>query len=233
VLAGVIHEMSNPLAVINGCAQLLNMESLPKGIEEHVQRIHSEAQRTSDLIKKVLSFARKEKEEKERFRLPDVVEEAAVLKDFSLKNDKIKIVRRHNNATPLLVEGYKVQLTQVVLNLLNNSEQAIRGDAGSGKIFVETNRCDRDAMISISDNGPGISPEDRNRVFDAFFTTKDESKGTGLGLYISRQIIQNHGGDLSLASSSGDQTVFQIRLPLLNPEDISQEDAKTAEAGLF
>jgi signal transduction histidine kinase len=232
VLSGIIHEMSNPLTVIHGSAQLLCSRDLPPEIEEDIHRIRSEAQRTSDLIKKVLSFARKDNRRRERFHVQEVVEEASVLKMCSLKSDKIKIESRHNHGSPLFVYGYKAQLTQVILNLLNNSEQAIREGSGKGMIGVRTDKKSDQALISVSDTGPGIAPQDRRRIFDAFFTTKKEKTGTGLGLYISRKIIQDHGGDLDLTGSSLNETIFQIKLPLWQPESAQDSEPHATGAGL-
>jgi signal transduction histidine kinase len=232
VLSGIIHEMSNPLAVIHGSAQLLCTQELPSEIEEDVLRIRSEAERTSDLVKKVLSFARKDSHKRERFHVQEVVEEASVLKMCSLKSDKIKIESRHEHGRPMFVYGYKTQLTQVILNLLNNSEQAIREGSGRGMIGIRTDRKRDQAMIAVSDTGPGIAPKNRRKIFDAFFTTKEEKTGTGLGLYISRKIIRDHGGDLDLSGSGRDETIFQISLPLWQPDGARESDSRAEGAGL-
>lgn len=234
VLSGVIHELSNSLAVVNGCAHLLAMEKLPSAIEEPIRRLSAESQRSSELVKKVLSFSRKEKSVKRRFHLQDAVLDASVLKSFSLKNDRIKILNNIDPSPPLFIEGYKAQITQVVLNLMSNSEQAIRDGQGKGCISLDANANGKEVLFRVADDGPGISAADKKKIFDAFYTTKDDSRGTGLGLYISRRIVEEHGGALDLAEGDGPSTVFQIRLPLAmkTPDSVGNSRADQEEAGM-
>lgn len=214
LLAGIIHEISNPLSVILGCAQLMSMKELPEELADDVKLILAESMRSSELVKKVLSFARKTDDVRRRFPIQEVIEEASTLKKYSLKNNNIKIVNQGKPSSPLTVAGYKAQLTQVLLNLIHNSEQAIRTGVGKGTIGIETGQSGDKVVVSVSDTGPGIPKKERNRIFDAFFTTKGEDNGTGLGLYISRNIVRKHGGDLVLTDSASGNTVFQVKLPL-------------------
>lgn len=229
-LSGIIHEISNPLAVISGCAQILNLKKLPPEIEEDVKLIYDESKRTAELVGNVLSYARKKNDKKERFKIQDVVEEATRLKQHSLRKNGIALRHHHEYASPLLAHGYKVQMMQVILNLINNAEQAIQdqaiqdGGAAGGKIAVSTGRLDGKAVISIEDNGPGVPEKERSHIFDAFFTTKKGGKGTGLGLYLSRKIIRKFGGDLELVDSPMGQTAFRINLPLLKKNESAAED---------
>jgi len=229
LLTGTIHEISNPLSIINGCAQLLCLKELPEEIQADIQYICSESKRTSELIKRVLSFARKGNENKERFTVQEVIEEVTVLKQYSLKNNDIKLNVSPNRTPPLFVQGYRSQLMQVFLNLIHNAEQAISTTEGKGIIGIQISKTGASAVTSISDSGPGIRPENQSRIFDAFFTTKEKDRGTGMGLYLSRNIIQRHGGDLDLKVNKAGNTVFQIKLPLSRHGEVSDPEAETSE----
>jgi len=228
LLAGIIHEISNPLAVILGSAQLMSMKELPEDLAEDVGLILSESMRSSELVKKVLSFARKENDLKSRFPIQDVIEEASTLKKYSLKNNNIKIVSASAPAAKLKVSGYRAQLTQVLLNLIHNSEQAILSSEDRGIIGIQAGQHGNTVVVSVTDTGPGIPIEKRQRIFDAFYTTKGNETGTGLGLYISRNIVRKHGGDLVLLDSTAGKSEFQVKLPMYaehgaDPPDLSGE----------
>jgi signal transduction histidine kinase len=229
LLAGIIHEISNPLSVILGCAQLMSMKELPEDLADDVKLILAESMRSSDLVKKVLSFARKADDVQRRFPIQEVIEEASTLKRYSLKNNNIKIVNQGKPASPLTVTGYKAQLTQVLLNLIHNSEHAIRNGDGKGTIGIEAGRTGDKVVVSVSDTGPGIPKTARNRIFDAFYTTKGEDSGTGLGLYISRNIVRKHGGDLVLTDNGTGATIFQVKLPLCREQ---RSDPRAMTEGL-
>lgn len=221
LLAGIIHEISNPLSIINGCAQLLNAKELPPEISDDIEHICSESRRTSDLVKRVLSFARKSEKCREKFSIQNVIEETVVLKHYSLKNNNIQLQLKPASHEPLNVFGYRNQLMQVFLNLINNSEQALSDSVGKGTIGLQIQKSRTDALVTVSDSGPGIDPKDRDRIFEAFFTTKKRNRGTGMGLYICRNIIRKHGGELRLIENNPGETAFQIQMPLWK-EDTSE-----------
>lgn len=214
-VSGVIHEISNPLSIISGCAQLLSAKQLPDEIKEDITRISSESRRTSELIRTVLSFSRKKEEVLETFSIKDVIHEVVSLKRYSLKHNNIKLQEIIPfKAGHLLIKGYRTQLMQVMLNLINNSEHAIGRSGGKGSISLMVERLQDCIEITISDTGPGIESSKQDKIFEAFYTTKDVNHGTGLGLYISRNIIRKHGGDLSLLESKAGNTKFKISIPL-------------------
>lgn len=229
LMTGIIHEISNPLSIITGCAQLLTSMNPPPEIAMDLDRIYSESRRTSDLLKTVLSFGRKQKEAKEKLSMHDVIEEVSALKRYSLKNNNVKLRCSFECSPTLHVYGYKSQLMQVFLNLINNAEQAIADTGGKGAIGIQVNHSNEKAVVTVSDSGPGIGSEDRSRVFDAFYTTKRENRGTGLGLYISRSIINKHEGDLRLVESEAGNTVFEINLPLWREGERRHPEPHSAE----
>jgi signal transduction histidine kinase len=176
----------------------------------------------------VLSFARKGETAREKCSIRDVIEETAVLKRYSLKNNNVQLHFLSGQAEPLHVFGYRNQLMQVLLNLINNAEQAIVDSSDKGTITLRAAKAGGQAMITVSDTGPGVAPEDQGRIFDAFFTTKEKNRGTGMGLYICRNIIRKHGGELNLLESRPGETVFRIRLPLHAPGAAGGEAAESA-----
>jgi signal transduction histidine kinase len=115
-----------------------------------------------------------------------------------------------------IVLGNKVKLQQVLLNLIKNASHAIRGKA-DGKITVTLEGNDSEAILRVSDNGSGMTPEVQEKIWDPFFTTKGQ-EGTGLGLDICRKLVVSHGGTISFQSTAGAGTTFEIRLPVANAE---------------
>jgi len=229
LMSGIIHEISNPLSIILGNAQLLSKKELPVAITEDIERILSESQRTSDLIRGVLSFSRKKTENIETFPIQEVIEEVTKLKRYSLKNNNIKFNNLYSSSKPIPVNGYRTQLMQVFLNLINNSEQAIMESGGKGNIGIRLLKRNHNALIDIFDTGPGIDSLRIEKIFNAFYTTKDIKQGTGLGLYISRSIVRNHGGELNLVESEAGKTQFQIDLPISKIQ--MNEDPKSSQSG--
>jgi two-component system NtrC family sensor kinase len=112
-----------------------------------------------------------------------------------------------------VLHGDEVQLRQVLVNLVWNAIQALEGSGG--RVEVATSEADggRTLVVDVSDDGPGVPEDRRERIFDAFFTTKPAGRGTGLGLPISRRIVESHGGTLVLASCGPGRTTFRARLP--------------------
>lgn len=157
----------------------------------------------------------------------EVVEEAAAITRYGLKNRKVRIECSIVPNRPLHVEGFRNRLIQVVLNLINNAEQAIDLTGRAGTVTLHLEERAGMAALDIMDTGPGIPPGDRPRIFDAFFTTKERDKGTGMGLYLAREIVQDHGGELRLLCGDPGRTVFRLTLPLR----ASGEHRKAMEAG--
>ncbi len=214
LITGIVHEISNPLAVIRGCSQLLSSKKLPSDIQEDIDRIMSEAERCSDIIKNVLVFARKAEEVQEKYTVCELVEKACVLKRYSLKSNNINLRFVTEHRPMLTVYGNKAQMIQVILNILNNSEHAIKESSGEGTIDIRLFKKEDDALIDITDNGPGIESLKVNNIFDAYFTTKKEGEGTGLGLYLSREIVRKHNGNIKITDNNVGKTTFRIQLPL-------------------
>jgi PAS domain S-box-containing protein len=222
-LAGVAHELNNPLAAIMGFAQLLLRKPWPSEDRAALETINHEAIRSATIVKDLLALTRKRDVER---RVPadinDVVGYIARTRRYALETAGISCTLDLQPSLPP-IHGDRAQLEQVVLNLLNNAEQALAPRAEEGmtaRIAVRTRHDGEGVFIEIEDNGPGIPEEWRSRIWDPFWTTKGEGEGTGLGLSVVHGIVSDHGGIITLEEAVGTGARFVIRLPAAAPVPI-------------
>jgi two-component system NtrC family sensor kinase len=174
--------------------------------------MRQEAVRCSHLVKNFLGFARKQKPEKKYFDINALCLQTLELLAYQLKVNNITTVTQLAEGLPkTMADGH--QLQQILINIFNNAYQAMAENQAKGQLKITTTYNNKEIFISITDNGPGISPENLHRIFDPFYTTKE--KGTGLGLSISYGLIREHEGDITVASALGEGTTFTIELPIL------------------
>jgi len=212
-LAGIAHEINNPLSSILGFACLLEVGLDPAKTAEGIQVIKSEAQRAADLVKGLLEFSRKETGKRERVEINQIVRKVIGLKKFQLTANRIRLEVKYEG-DPCAVMACSQQILQVMLNLITNAEQALGAERLDGCIRVSIQRVGEHAVVDVTDNGPGIPPEKQKLIFDPFFTTKAPGQGTGLGLSIAHSITEAHGGSIRLLESTPKGTVFRVELPL-------------------
>jgi len=219
-LAGVAHELNNPLAAIMGFAQLLLRKPWPSEDRAALETINHEAIRSATIVKDLLALTRKRDVER---RVPadinDIVGYIARTRRYALETAGIACTLDLQPSLPP-IHGDRAQLEQVVLNLLNNAEQALAPRAEEGmtaRIAVRTRHDGEGVFIEIEDNGPGIPEEWRSRIWDPFWTTKGEGEGTGLGLAVVHGIVSDHGGVITLEEAVGPGARFVIRLPAAAP----------------
>jgi two-component system, NtrC family, sensor kinase len=217
-IAGIAHEINNPLSSILGYASLLEIGLDPAKTADGIEVIKSEALRAAALIKGLLEFSRKETGKRERVEINQIVRKAAGLKKFHLKANQVKLEVKYGD-DPCPVTACSQQIQQVILNLITNAEQALGPDRLDGLIRVSAQREGDRAVIEVGDNGPGIPPETQKLIFDPFFTTKGPGQGTGLGLSIAHSITDAHGGSIRLMESTPSGTVFRVELPLADSTD--------------
>lgn len=220
---GIAHEIRNPLAGIRITAQAMEEEVAGhETLREYVGRIISEIDRLNELLKSFFSFARPQRPQLMSCHLPDLVQDVLFLLNKDMKDRHIQVKQEHPADIPLVSVDVN-QMKQVLLNLLLNSIQAISRD---GMIRLNTSvhshRGRREVVISISDTGKGIPPENQGKIFDPFFTTK--AKGLGLGLSITYRIVKRHGGRIRVQSEVGKGTTFFIHLPLEDGELNTERD---------
>ena len=214
LVAGVAHEVNNPLGSISAFAQLLLRDATLSGEHrESVDVIRSETLRASQVVKDLLAFARRSAPERNAVDLNEIVERSLRLRGFQISSARVQLETRLAPALPT-VEGDGRQLQQVVLNLVTNAIQAMASHGG-GALRVVTSREGDDVLLEVSDSGPGVPAAVRPHIFEPFFTTKPEGEGTGLGLSVSYGIVASHGGRLRLAEGpSGRGATFQVILPI-------------------
>jgi two-component system NtrC family sensor kinase len=210
LIAGVAHELNNPLTAILGYAQLLESEELNERQADYVNKLFKQAQRTHRVVQNLLSFARQRKPQKQNVDVRRVLEETLTLRDYDLRVNNVRIVRQLEDQIPA-VTADPHQLEQVFLNIINNAVDAIleKGDGGTLKVRVYS----EDGLVHavFQDSGPGI--KEPGRIFDPFYTTKSVGKGTGLGLSICYGIIKEHGGDIAARNRQEGGAIIEITLP--------------------
>jgi two-component system NtrC family sensor kinase len=230
LVAGVAHELNNPLTSISGYAQLVSEELAAQSIEsgttsgltDDVARILTESERAAKIVRNLLTFARRQTSERVRQDVADLCAHVVQLRAYDLRLTNIEVTTQFAaDLPPVYADGG--QLQQVLLNLLLNAEQAMRE--------TEIRRLDISAtfepaaaavLIEVRDSGHGIDTTDLQRIFDPFFTTRGVGEGTGLGLSIAYGIVRDHGGQI-WAESRPQRTSFFIRLP-------ARVDVERAEA---
>ncbi len=223
--AGIAHEVNNPLAVIKEkvgwIRDLLDEEDVANSpnfqeFDDAVRKIDAHVERAKRVIHRLLGFARGMEPVREKVDVERVMEGTLefLRNEAHYRNIEIKTDYAGNLPETMMDS---TQLQQVFLNILNNAIDAVARD---GWVAVKTslNEKDREILVSISDNGPGISGEFLAKIFDPFFTTKELGKGTGLGLSISYSIIEKLGGAINVESEVGKGTTFTIHLPILTAE---------------
>ncbi len=237
LVAGVAHELNNPLTVVLGYAGLLLQQSEDPSVRRKLEVMAGEAERSRKIVQNLLTFARKQKNEQARVSLNEVVTRTVGLRAYDLRNANVRIDTDLDPSLPATWADFH-QLQQVLLNLLVNAEQAIH-DAGKGsRLAISSKRVGDRIEIVVEDDGPGVSPENRARLFEPFFTTKPVGRGTGLGLSICYGIIADHGGTIRVDSDPGRFTRFTISLPVRTappavgePTQQEQEPAAPADPG--
>ncbi|HXI66261.1 MAG TPA: ATP-binding protein [Gemmatimonadales bacterium] len=213
LLAGVAHEVNNPLMAIAAHAENRLADAAVQGEQRNeMGQILRQARRATKLLRGLLRFVRATEREVTRVNLNDVVRGGLDLVSFRFGVDEIA-VGGHLDPNLPAVEGDAIKLEQVVVNLLSNAIDALRGVKPPRQLTVDTWVEDARVSVSVTDNGKGVSPEISSRLFRPFATTKGR-RGTGLGLYISRQIAREAGGDLVLAPSPGGGARFVLSLPV-------------------
>lgn len=212
-VAGVAHELNNPLAAVMGFSEMLRNTDASPERQRHLDLVHKSAQRCQKIVQSLLSFARRSAPERKPVNVNRLIEEVLEMVAYPLRTSNVKVITHFAQRLPVvLADGHQIQ--QVILNIVNNARQAIESHHGSGRITLTTKSDARFVKIIIHDNGPGISPENLQRIFDPFFTTKEVGKGTGLGLSLCYGMIREHGGNIIPASRPGEGATFTIELPI-------------------
>ena len=213
-VAGVAHELNNPLTSVMGFSELLARSETAGPHRRQLELIHKSALRCQKIVQSLLSFARRHAPERKSANVNRLVESAVEFLHYQLRTSNIEVETKFDPSLPeTLLDPHQMQ--QVFLNILNNARQAIEGTGVKGRIQVTTERVSSILRITFQDNGPGISEENLPKLFDPFFTTKELGKGTGLGLSLCYGIVKEHGGTIQVHSRLGAGAIFIIELPLV------------------
>jgi signal transduction histidine kinase/CheY-like chemotaxis protein len=219
MIAGVAHELSNPLTSVLGYAQRLLLRNDASGQSEEARQIFQEAERANTILRQLLMTVRESRPGRDKVALNQVVSRTMELQRFSLAAEKILVELDLDPHLPF-VQGDAGQLQQVLMNLMGNARQAVEQQGSGGIIRLSTRRIgERYAVLEICDNGPGIPDTILARIFDPFFTTKPPGIGTGLGLSIVLGIVREHGGQVKVASPSTGGAIFTLEFPAIPAEE--------------
>lgn len=225
MISGVAHELNNPLASVIGFAQLLQVKDVDADIKKKLASIDAEATRCQKIVQSLLRFARRHTPERRLLDVNVALDSVLQLLGHQLAVDDIE-VRADLQADLRPVLGDFHLLQQVFLNIIYNAYQAMKEKGGPGIMSVATRGDGDRVVIDITDNGPGIAPENLKRIFDPFFSTKEVGKGTGLGLSLAYGTVREHGGSISARSRLGSGSTFTVDLPAASQELVS----RTAQA---
>jgi PAS domain S-box-containing protein len=217
MIAGVAHELNNPLTSVIGFTQLMLLErSLDGQLRESLEIVRHEAERTRKIVQNLLSFSRQHKPSRTEVDINELLDNTLDLRAYEMGVNNISVHRNYGQLPNVMIDEHQMQ--QVFLNIIINAEHAMHLHHLGGTLTLTTafeksasNNCVR---IIIEDDGPGIATENLDRLFDPFFTTKPVGQGTGLGLSIAYGIIKEHGGSIRVESSPGQGARFIIELPL-------------------
>ncbi|HPP88852.1 MAG TPA: ATP-binding protein, partial [bacterium] len=219
--AGVAHEFNNLLTIIYNTALLMELEE-NKPLPNLIKIIYDTVKRGADIVSNMMAFAKPSAPKRELTKIENIIDKVLKLQEQQLFLENIEIEKRYNNTNDVLIDTGQFQ--QVFLNIIINARHAIIPKE-KGKIIISTETRDNNVLIKISDNGIGIAPENIDKIFNPFFTTKGAYsqddlgiKGSGLGLSVTQTIIQNHNGAISVESKKDAGSTFIITLPLPEKE---------------
>jgi signal transduction histidine kinase len=216
--AAVAHQINNPLTTVLGDTEML-LEDMNDGDPnaEAVRAVHHAGKRAHEVVRRLLGMARQNDsvDKPEPMEVNQTINNTLTLVARHLEHSRVRLVTSLAEELPLIY-GLRGQLEDVWLNLLLNGRDAVRGQE-KPMIGIRSRMAEdkKKILVEVYDNGPGISEEVRKKIFEAFFTTKDLGEGTGLGLYICKQVVENCGGDITVQNLKGKGASFTVSLPVV------------------
>jgi PAS domain S-box-containing protein len=220
LVAGVAHELNNPLQTVIGLTDLLVETESNATIRHDLSQISASGQRAARIVQSLLAFVRRSASERSMADLNELVRSTLELRAYEIRRERIVLHEAYAEPAPLVVVNPE-EIRQVILNMVLNAEQAIGTRSAPGAIQVRTGATTEIAFVEIADDGPGVPSELKGQIFEPFFTTKDVGSGTGLGLSISLGIAEAHGGSLTLRRAERG-ACFRLTLPSL-PRSVQDE----------
>jgi len=221
MLAGVAHELNNPLTAVLGVTEVLRDKQIPdEAIRRQLELTHRQARRAARIVQNLLEFSRPASPQKKPLDLNSLIERTLQLHEHSLRRNNIAVEFRPQPDLPGVV-GDGNQLIQVFLNLVTNAEQAIREVRDTGRIQIRLAQGNGRLSVTVQDDGIGLKPETIPRLFDPFYTTKRPGGGTGLGLSICMSIVREHGGNIEAQALPAGGSAFVVYLPAASDLPVS------------
>jgi two-component system NtrC family sensor kinase len=212
-VAGIAHEMNNPLQGVLGHLELLiETSEAARPLKRDLRRIYQDADRAAKIVRNLLAFTGSHRMSRRRMKLDRILSRAITSRQAALDRAGITVVRDVPETLPPVV-GDALLLHQAFLNVLMNAEHAIAAAGHGGRIEIRAFPDAASVRTTIRDTGPGIPAQALPQIFDPFFTTKEVGKGTGLGLAITYGIVQDHGGTIYAANAPGGGAIFTVDLP--------------------
>src|SRR5579862_5565915 len=224
MIAGVAHELNNPLTAILGVTELLRDQATDETATRQLDLAHRQARRAAHIVQSLLVFSRPSTPRSTLLHLPDLLQRTLQLHEHSLRANHIHVDLSSRPDLPTVL-GDSNQLTQVFLNLIVNAEQAIHEVRDRGTLRIRLGVVGERVLITFQDDGVGIPRETLPRIFDPFFTTKRPGRGTGLGLSICMAIIREHNGEISAQPLPDGGSVFTVSLPVCTQPVVVLETA--------
>ncbi|HYF53504.1 MAG TPA: PAS domain S-box protein, partial [Salinarimonas sp.] len=208
LLAGVAHELNNPLAILIAQATLLKDKAPTEDVRRRAERIHAAAERSGRIVKSFVAMARQKPPRREPTDLHDVIRAAAEMTAYGRRSAGIALHLDLAETVPV-VSADRDLVGQVVANLLLNAHQVLVDRPDPREIWISTRLAPDGVVLEVADNGPGVAAAIREKVFEPYFTTKPVGAGTGIGLSISRSVVESHGGRITLADRAGGGASFR------------------------
>ena len=209
--AGIAHELNEPLGRILGFAQLIKKSgSLNEQQDEDIERILKASLYTREIIKKLVIFSRQMPRHITKVNLNETVSNILYFMDSKYYSGSVRIQKKLHPNLPLIYAD-AVQMSQVLVNLLTN---AIHAMPAGGEMIIATNFKNGFVTLSVKDNGTGMTAEVKDKIFEPFYTTKPVGQGTGLGLSVVQGIITAHHGKITVSTSPGKGSRFEVLIPL-------------------
>ncbi len=213
MIGGFAHELNNPLTGILGMSELLQDSQTGQAQHKQLEMLQQQARRAVEIVQNLMYFSRPPAPGKAAIDLGELVQRTLHLHAYSLRKSNITVDFLRESSIPSVI-GDAHQLMQVFLNLILNSEQAMREVRDHGTLRIRLEKRDKSVAVTFQDDGPGIPPDILPNIFDPFYTTKRPGRGTGLGLSICKAILREHNGNVEAASGPGGGAVFTVTLPV-------------------
>ena len=225
----IAHELNNPIYGIMNTLELLKTEVPPESKRRRILELSlSETVRLSDMLRGMLSFSKPEEEKRTPVKINELIEGILLVMEKQMKEANVRVTTSFSDEIPGRSWPQPTRSEQVMLNIIKNAKESM---PSGGTLDVRTVPGDGRALIFVRDTGGGIPEELRDKIFEAFFTTKQKVKGVGLGLSVCYGIIKDHGGEIKVESEVGKGTTFIISLPVERRGEPPTEQRATSERG--